>query len=67
MRKAQIAVGTTLALALTQGAKDYVDGLGWLPTTVVSTCLRAAGEENTDALHDASWDVFLACVGDHGR
>ena len=58
MSKAQAAIAAALTLALTQGAtageSEYVDGIGWLPTTVVSTCLRAAGEEETDALHDES-------------
>lgn len=60
-----------ISIALTQGAtaagKEFVEGIGWLPTTVVSACLQAAGEEDTDALHDASWEEFLACVGDHKR
>jgi hypothetical protein len=67
--QAGIAAAITLTLTLSQGAtaagKEYVDGLGWLPTAVVSNCLRAAGEGDTDALHDESWEEFLACVGDH--
>ena len=63
------ALALITAVTLTQGAiaesREYVDGLGWLPTAVVSNCLQAAGEEDTDALHDASWEEFLACVGDH--
>ena len=66
MRKAQAAIAASLTLTLTQGAnaagREFVDGIGWLPTVVVSTCLRAAGEEDTDALHDESWEEFLACV-----
>ena len=69
MPTAQAAIAAAITLTVSQGAiaagKEYVDGLGWLPTTVVSTCLQAAGEEDTDALHDASWEEFLACVGDH--
>ena len=71
MLRAVAAVALTLAVPVSQAApaagEEYVDGLGWLPTTVVSTCLRAAGEEDTDTLHDASWEDFLACVGDHRR
>jgi len=48
-----------------RSGNEYVDGIGWLPTVVVSTCLQAAGEEEADALHDASWEEFLACVAEH--
>ena len=71
MPTAQAAIAAAITLTVSQGAiaasREYVDGLGWLPSAVVINCLRAAGEEDTDALHDASWEEFLACVGDHRR
>jgi len=44
------------------GGTEHVEGLGWVPATVVTTCLQAVGEEEVDALTDGKWDDFVACV-----
>ena len=60
------AMAIVFANAITQGStaegKEYVNGIGWLPTAVFSTCLQAADEEESDAIHDAdgksSWGAW---------
>lgn len=64
------ALTLTLALATTQataGSKEWVDGLGWVPSAVVARCLYAVGEEETDYLTDGKWDEFQSCVASFSR
>ena len=58
-----LLAGVTLATGpVWAGSKEHVEGLGWVPTKVVTTCLQAVGEEDTDALTDWKWDDFVTCV-----
>jgi hypothetical protein len=41
---------------------EYVAGLGWVNSKIVSHCLVAVGVPETDYLTDRSWEEFQDCV-----
>jgi hypothetical protein len=41
---------------------EYVAGLGWVNSKIVSHCLVAVGVPETDWLSDRSWEEFQDCV-----
>ena len=46
---------------------DYVDGIGKVPSKVVSHCLVQVGVPEVDYLHDGSWEEFSDCVNSMWR
>lgn len=66
-RLATVALILALAQGAIAGSSEWVEGLGWVPSTVVTDCLGAVGAVETDELHDAQWDDFFGCVGNRYR
>jgi hypothetical protein len=57
-------ISTVLASALlAAGPKsEFVDGLGWVNSKIVSHCLIVVGVPEVDWLQDSSWEQFGDCV-----
>ena len=55
---------TTLILTglVTLGRIQFVDGLGKVPTKIVTQCLIVVGVEEVDFLYDRKWESFQDCV-----
>ena len=55
---------TTLVLTglMSFGQVQFVEGLGKVPTKIVTQCLIVVGVEETDLLYDRKWESFQDCV-----
>ena len=55
---------TTLVLIglMSFGQVQFVEGLGKVPTKIVTKCLIVVGVEEVDFLYDRKWESFQDCV-----
>ena len=55
---------TTLVLIglMSFGQVQFVEGLGKVPTKIVTQCLIVVGVEEVDFLYDRKWESFQDCV-----
>lgn len=50
------------SLLIAKAPSEYVSGIGWVNSKIVSHCLVTVGVPETDHLHDHTWEQFQDCV-----